>query len=602
MSDATSTVIPSKVESPGEQAQVVVRRRSAVPGAIGVGAAVLAAMYLWRAAGDGGLASWLVGGALLALAGYHLREWVGARIPLLVADEIGIRLRIDDAWHGLIWSDVAGIGVRSRQGLFGDGHVMVRPLDSAALEGFGPRREKVFTSNTQRYGAPLVTVLGIGTVTSVEDLSGALTALADGRTLVVASEPAPSTESRSAAAEEDGADPDSRRGDADSGLGDADSARGVPVPDLPAQGVPVPEKEDTPDPDQPSHPEQRAAPAVRALRMVRRALRAEVRRRPEPPPPVVGTLALDRRSVTADGRADSADDGGAPIRETEGLALAEQADAVPQPDQPQPEQAPGAVEEDPQPHPEVPEPTATELAIIGPELAKARNRLGVSIDDLASRTRIRAHVIEAIEVDDFGPCGGDFYARGHIASLARVLGVDSAPLLEAFEERYAHAPINPRRVFEAELATAGAIRGVGVGGPNWTALVATVLVLLMIWGIASYFTDRARPTDTDVPSVADGSGGISAPTRQLPAELEAEVRLIADGGDARVVATAATGEVVFRGQLLDGQTRWLRSADPFRVRLSDGGVVRVQINGRARGFLGEPGTPMTLDVTAVPAA
>ena len=65
------------------------------------------------------------------------------------------------------------------------------------------------------------------------------------------------------------------------------------------------------------------------------------------------------------------------------------------------------------------------------------------------------HVIEAIEVDDFAPCGGDFYARGHLRTLARVLGVDVAPLLETYDERYADAPIDPRRVFEAELATGG---------------------------------------------------------------------------------------------------------------------------------------------------
>ena len=60
--------------------------------------------------------------------------------------------------------------------------------------------------------------------------------------------------------------------------------------------------------------------------------------------------------------------------------------------------------------------------VIGPELAAARTRLGLSVDQLAERTRIRPHVIESIEVDDFAPCGGDFYARGHLRTLARVLG------------------------------------------------------------------------------------------------------------------------------------------------------------------------------------
>ena len=98
---------------------------------------------------------------------------------------------------------------------------------------------------------------------------------------------------------------------------------------------------------------------------------------------------------------------------------------------------------------------------IGPELRAARERLRLSIDQLAERTRIRPHVIEAIEIDDFVPCGGDFYARGHLRTLARVLGVDVAPLLATYDKQYADAPIDPRRVFEAELATGrdGSIRG-----------------------------------------------------------------------------------------------------------------------------------------------
>ena len=59
-------------------------------------------------------------------------------------------------------------------------------------------------------------------------------------------------------------------------------------------------------------------------------------------------------------------------------------------------------------------------------------------------------MIEALEIDDFLPCGGDFYARGHLRTLARVLGLDAAPLPETYAERYADAPVDPRRVFEAE--------------------------------------------------------------------------------------------------------------------------------------------------------
>jgi cytoskeleton protein RodZ len=70
---------------------------------------------------------------------------------------------------------------------------------------------------------------------------------------------------------------------------------------------------------------------------------------------------------------------------------------------------------------------------IGGTLAEARHAAGLSIADVSARTRIRTPLIRAIENDDFGPCGGDFYARGHIRAIARVVGVDSLPLIADYD-------------------------------------------------------------------------------------------------------------------------------------------------------------------------
>jgi len=65
----------------------------------------------------------------------------------------------------------------------------------------------------------------------------------------------------------------------------------------------------------------------------------------------------------------------------------------------------------------------------------------MSVDDLAERTRIRPYVIESIEMGDFSPCGGDFYARGHLRMLASVLGVDPAPIVSSYDAHLASAPV-----------------------------------------------------------------------------------------------------------------------------------------------------------------
>ncbi len=224
--------------------------------------------------------------------------------------------------------------------------------------------------------------------------------------------------------------------------------------------------------------------------------------------------------------------------------------------------------------------------VIGPELAAARTNLGLTVDQLADRTRIRPHVIESIEVDDFVPCGGDFYARGHLRTLARVLAVDVAPLLSSYDEKYADAPIDPRRVFEAELATAGgSIRGTR-GGPNWSVLVAAVMAVVLVWSIARLVMDSSDPVPPPNP-FSDGSGGPNGKAGPSAAK-PVPVVLTAAGGGARVVVRDADGEIVYDGQLSFGQSVSLEAAPPVRISTTDGSL-EVSINGQDEGPLGATG-------------
>ena len=74
---------------------------------------------------------------------------------------------------------------------------------------------------------------------------------------------------------------------------------------------------------------------------------------------------------------------------------------------------------------------------IGEALAEARDQAGLSIAQVSERTRIRQGIIQGIEADDYGVCGGDFYARGHIRSIAQAVGTDPEPLIEEYDHDHA---------------------------------------------------------------------------------------------------------------------------------------------------------------------
>src|SRR3954453_18636512 len=84
---------------------------------------------------------------------------------------------------------------------------------------------------------------------------------------------------------------------------------------------------------------------------------------------------------------------------------------------------------------------------VGARLAEARSDQSLSVEDLSSRTYIRPAAIRGIENDDFSACGGPFYARGHIRTLARTLGLEEAPLLEQFDRQ--HGSPQPRVALQA---------------------------------------------------------------------------------------------------------------------------------------------------------
>src|SRR5215212_4417775 len=86
----------------------------------------------------------------------------------------------------------------------------------------------------------------------------------------------------------------------------------------------------------------------------------------------------------------------------------------------------------------------TRLRTIGEALRSAREAQGKSLDDAAVATRIRPSYLDALEEERFGALGGSVYAKGFLRSYAGYLGLDPAPLLEAY--RAQETPAQP--VFE----------------------------------------------------------------------------------------------------------------------------------------------------------
>jgi cytoskeletal protein RodZ len=197
-------------------------------------------------------------------------------------------------------------------------------------------------------------------------------------------------------------------------------------------------------------------------------------------------------------------------------------------------------------------------------------------------------VLECIEADDFGPCGGDFYARGHLRTLARVFGLDAAELLALYDEHYASAEIEARQVFEAELASGigGGLRATG-SGPRWSLLAASVVALGLVWASAQLFTGTPEELVSPAPDVVDTAGLADARPAQAPKTTLAPVSVAAVGASPDVVVRDREGRILWAGKLAQGQRQQVIGLAPFEVTASNGRAVKVTLLGRARGTVGD---------------
>ena len=210
---------------------------------------------------------------------------------------------------------------------------------------------------------------------------------------------------------------------------------------------------------------------------------------------------------------------------------------------------------------------------IGQTLAEAREKAGLTVEQVAAATRIRRTLVMDIERDDFASSGGDFYARGHVRTIAQKVGVDPAPLLAEFDAaRPEAAPPKATDVFESETAARPERRG-----PNWTAAMAVAVALVLVYGIAQVVTrdspvatqglggkDRATasssPSPSPSPSKTPTSGGSAV--AQAP---RSKVTVVLRARDTSwVQATTASGEELFQG-LLENETRTF--TDRQRIKL-----------------------------------
>lgn len=245
---------------------------------------------------------------------------------------------------------------------------------------------------------------------------------------------------------------------------------------------------------------------------------------------------------------------------------------------------------------------------IGQALRSARFDAGLSVEDVSRSTRVRVPIVRAIEADDFSRCGGDVYARGHLRTLARVVGLDPDELVARYDAEHGGkpTPTEPVTLFDAERVRPEPRR------PNWTAAMVAAIAVVLGFVAFTYATggkdDSSGPVADDLPATTPTP--TAEPTRPAdprpdptdsavaaaPAD-KVTVKLIAESDSSWVSVRGGDGEVLHEGVLQRGDSRTLVDDERIDLVVGNAGAVELFVNGKRVEKVGEKGEVQRLTYT-----
>jgi len=238
---------------------------------------------------------------------------------------------------------------------------------------------------------------------------------------------------------------------------------------------------------------------------------------------------------------------------------------------------------------------------VSARLRAARERAGLTIDDVAASTRIRRAALEAIERGDFASLPGAFYTRAFLRTYASHVGLPAQEVVDAYDaERPPAQPhVVPQPVWQSTARRAAS--------QFMAAATSTGVVIALVVGLLALAIARGTPdtpssetgavgtagSTTSAPTPARSSGTASPPAATSPQTLTIDIQ----AGAALWVTGAADGKRVLYRLLAPGERVSIQAKESLAFRVGDASAFTYWINGVAGKPIGGPGEVRDLEIT-----
>lgn len=248
-------------------------------------------------------------------------------------------------------------------------------------------------------------------------------------------------------------------------------------------------------------------------------------------------------------------------------------------------------------------------------LRAARMRKEKSIEEVAKSLCLDPATVIAIESCDLSGLPEPIYVRGYIRNYARLVGVDSEPMIQAYDDLIKRKDIG--KVVITEISVVKGIRKNAIPPKVlWTVLAVLVIAIgLVVWepwksnqaDVAETVAEPeikpeiqipVPPAESETPAQGNtdaspveapaqeemplASTGVSDDSAQQPVEIASHLGVeltLSASVDSWVEVRDATDKRVVYDLLKAGRTRTVRGVAPFNVLLGYASGIHIEYNG-----------------------
>ena len=234
---------------------------------------------------------------------------------------------------------------------------------------------------------------------------------------------------------------------------------------------------------------------------------------------------------------------------------------------------------------------------LGEFLQNAREDAGFSVDELAHLVNLRPGLIRSMESNDFLPCGGDTYARGHIRNIAQVVSCNPQELLAMYDSEHA---LDSRSIHSQLVdSNAAAIRSEN-RKLSWKVLVGASVSIVLLIGVAQFsltaidsepnatsmVVEESDPSQSPTPSASSSPSPLATAVTSEVISQQLTLVIAATRGNSNI--DVVTGGVhVYKGPLFQGESKSFVGENSISIFLGNAGDLDLTLNGEKLAPLGE---------------